>query len=65
MIKRCSATTGRIVKLFPESGNAYDSLGEAYLKAGDKQNALVNYKKAYDLNPENENAKKIVDELSK
>ncbi|MEI9921424.1 MAG: serine hydrolase [Bacteroidota bacterium] len=53
-----------IVKAFPDSGNAFDSLGEAYLKAGDKQNALVNYRRAFELNPENENAKKIVDELS-
>lgn len=53
-----------IVKAFPESANAFDSLGEAYLKAGDKQNALVNYKRAYDLNPENENARKIIEELS-
>jgi CubicO group peptidase (beta-lactamase class C family) len=53
-----------IAKVFPESGNAFDSLGEAYLKAGDKQRALANYKKAYALSPDNAHAKEIIDELS-
>jgi len=31
---------------FPESANVYDSLGEAYERLGDKDNAVANYKNA-------------------
>jgi CubicO group peptidase (beta-lactamase class C family) len=49
--------------LFPESWNAYDSYGEILLKTGDKNKALEMYKKSIELNPNNENAKKIVESL--
>jgi len=42
------------VRSFPDSWNAYDSLGEAYLKNGDKVNAKKNYEKSLELNPENQ-----------
>jgi tetratricopeptide (TPR) repeat protein len=45
------------VQVFPSSWNAYDSLGEAYMKAGQKQLAIDNYKKSLELNPANDNAK--------
>jgi tetratricopeptide (TPR) repeat protein len=45
------------VQLFSNSPNAYDSLGEAYVKAGQKQLAIDNYKKALELNPANDDAK--------
>ena len=51
--------------LFPSSGNGYDSLGEAYYKQGDKQKALVNYKRSFQLDPTNQNAKNIIAELEK
>lgn len=51
------------VKLYPESANTYDSLGEAYEKAGNKKLAIENYEKAIKLDPNNENAKKIVEKL--
>lgn len=35
----------------PESANAWDSLGEAYVTKGDKQNAIANFKKSLSLNP--------------
>lgn len=44
------------VNEFPNSWNSYDSLGEAYAKAGDKKLAIENYEKSLKLNPENENA---------
>lgn len=50
---------------FPKSGNAYDSLAEAYLADGDKKMAIVNYKKSIELDPTNENAKKVLAEISK
>jgi tetratricopeptide (TPR) repeat protein len=45
------------VQVFPSSWNGYDSLGEAYMKAGQKQLAIDNYKKSLELNPTNEGAK--------
>ena len=45
-----------IVAEFPDSSNPYDSLGEAYLKSGNKELALANYEKSLALNPDNFNA---------
>ena len=45
------------VQLFPSSSNAYASLGEAYMEAGQKQSAIDNYKKSLELNPANDDAK--------
>ncbi|MCV9926519.1 serine hydrolase [Flavobacterium sp. LS1R49] len=53
------------VDAFPKSGNAYDSLGEAYLKDGDKKLAILNYKKSIQLDPKNESGKKTLEEISK
>lgn len=39
------------VTLFPESANPYDSLGEAYMRKGDKESAVINYEKALAINP--------------
>ena len=44
------------VTLFPESANAYDSLGEAYLNGGQTEKAIRSYKKSLELNPDNQNA---------
>ena len=48
---------------FPQSANAFDSLGEAYLEAGDRQSAIENYKKSLLLNPENGNARAVLKKL--
>ncbi|MFC1852287.1 alpha/beta fold hydrolase [candidate division CSSED10-310 bacterium] len=48
---------------YPDSGNVYDSLGEAYLKDGQKDLALKNYEKAVELNPGNSAAKQVIKEL--
>ena len=50
-------------KLFPESSNTYDSYGEALLKKGNKEEAIKNYKKSIELNPNNQNAIKALTEL--
>ena len=50
---------------YPESWNVYDSLGEAYLKVGDKVNAKINYSKSVELNPESEGGKAVIEELNK
>jgi CubicO group peptidase (beta-lactamase class C family) len=51
------------VEMFPDSTNAYDTLGEAYLSEGNKDLALANYKKAIELDPQNANALQIVKRL--
>ena len=48
---------------YPKSGNVYDSLGEAYLKDGRKELAIKNYEKSLELNPNNENARKILKQI--
>ena len=48
---------------YPESANAYDSLGEVYMKNGDKELAFRNYSKSLQFNPDNENAKKMLEQL--
>ena len=47
----------------PGSANAYDSMGEAYLDAGNNELALANYKKSVELDAENANAIQIINEL--
>jgi len=53
------------MQLYPKSANAYDSYAEACLKLGDKEQALVNYKRALSLDPQNTNAARVVAELEK
>ena len=48
---------------FPESANAYDSLGEAYAARGDTELAIASYRKSLELNPENNNAEEKLREL--
>lgn len=51
------------VEQFPESSNVYDSLGEGYMIAGDNKNAIKNYERSLKLNPANDNAKKMLEQL--
>ena len=51
------------VEAFPDSFNAYDSLGEAYKAAGQKELSIKNYEHSLKLNPDNENARIILKEL--
>ena len=51
------------VEMFPASGNPYDSLGEAYLKDGQKDMALANYKKSVEIDPKNANGAQVVKRL--
>ena len=39
------------VEAFPQSFNVYDSLGEAYAAAGEKELAIKNYEKSLELDP--------------
>jgi pimeloyl-ACP methyl ester carboxylesterase len=48
---------------FPGSWNVYDSLGEAYLKDGQIDLAIKNYEKSLEIDPKNENARKVLKEI--
>jgi len=51
------------VEAYPKSSNVYDSLGEAYMVAGNKKEATKNYEKSLALNPDNRNATKMLEKL--
>lgn len=53
------------VESFPRSSNAYDSLAEGYMRAGDKARAIVNYERAIQLNPKNANSRVMLQKLSR
>lgn len=50
------------VEAYPDSANVYDSLGEAYMKNGNKESAIKNYEKSVRLNPDNKSG---IDALKK
>jgi len=52
-----------VVDSFPQSANAYDSLGEAYAAAGDVDRAIANYERSLELNPGNTNAEEWLQKL--
>ena len=66
-----------MAKLFPTTYNAYDSeyfsdrsnvygiLGSCYLEDGQKEKAIVNFKKAITLNPDDTNAIELIKKLEK
>ncbi len=51
------------VEEYPREGDVYESLGEAYMKSGDKQLAIKNYEKALELDPQNQNAAALLKKL--
>lgn len=50
-------------QLFPEASNAWDSLGEACLAAGDEEAALAHYEYSLVLDPGSETARAAVARL--
>ena len=51
------------VELYPEIGNTYDSLGEAYLAKGEEALAIKNYSRALELDPDNDHAREVLQNL--
>jgi len=43
------------VEMFPDAFNTHDSLGEAYLAAGQRERAIAAYRRSVELNPANAN----------
>jgi CubicO group peptidase (beta-lactamase class C family) len=53
----------RNTELHPQSANTWDSLGEAYVNAGQKDQAIQSYEKALQLNPNQESSKTALAKL--
>jgi hypothetical protein len=51
------------IESYPDSANAYDSLGDAYLKRGAKELAIKNYKRSLELNPKNDYTRQKLNSL--
>lgn len=51
------------VSAYPESSNVYDSLGEAYMGAGRRGEAIANYRRSLELDPANGNAVEMLRRL--
>ena len=54
-----------VTQLFPDSANAWDSLAEGYLEAGDKEKAKEYYEKAYKMDPDGPTGKNATSMLRK
>jgi tetratricopeptide (TPR) repeat protein len=52
-------------EVFPQSFSVFNSLGEAYMKNGEKIFAKKNFEKSLELNPQNENARRVLEQLTK
>lgn len=52
---------GYVVERYPESWNAWDSLGEAQLAAGDTSAARESYAESLRLNPNNQTARQVLE----
>ncbi|HSA95856.1 MAG TPA: alpha/beta hydrolase-fold protein [Acidobacteriota bacterium] len=53
------------VRRYPDSWNAHDSLGEAYVEAGRTRDAIRSFERSLRLNPGNANAKKRLEALGR
>jgi len=52
------------VEAYPQSGNVYDSLAEAYMDEGNKPVAIADYNKSLQVNPKNRNAVQMLKKLN-
>ena len=52
------------VDRFPANANAYDSLAEAYLTKGDREEAIEMYRKALEVDPTFENSQRMLEQLT-
>jgi cytochrome c-type biogenesis protein CcmH/NrfG len=58
-VKVCAAN----VELYPGDANAWDSLGEGQMTAGDTTAAIASYRKSLQLDPANTNAVRMLEKL--
>ena len=62
-LKDAIAVFAHNTRRFPDSWNAFDSLGEAYAAAEDRAKAIESYQRSLELNPDNANAKAMLERL--
>lgn len=48
---------------FPQSYNVWDSLGEVYYQSGNTEEAIKNYEKSVQLNPNNEGGRRMLERI--
>ncbi len=48
-------------RVFPEAFNTWDSLGEAHMELGHDEEAIQNYERSLELNPDNSNAETMIE----
>jgi hypothetical protein len=53
------------VLMYPKSANVFDSLGEAYMKDGQKDLTVKNFRELLELNIENNNTREMLKKLCK
>jgi len=63
MIAEAIAVFQLNVEAFPEAFNTHDSLGEAYMAAGQNELAIASYQRSLELNPDNTNAVAMLQRL--
>jgi CubicO group peptidase (beta-lactamase class C family)/predicted negative regulator of RcsB-dependent stress response len=51
-------------EMYPQNANIYDSLGEFYMRRGEKQQAIKSYKRALEINPSSAKAKQMLEKLT-
>jgi len=54
-----------VTRRFPDSANAWDSLGEAQLAAGDRKASLASYRRSLKLDPSNDHAREQIAALER
>jgi tetratricopeptide (TPR) repeat protein len=52
-------------EFYPKSSATYAALGQAYAKKSDTQNAIKSFEKAVELDPNNQNAKRQLEQIKK
>jgi tetratricopeptide (TPR) repeat protein len=62
-VKEAIAIFGLIISEFPNSANAYDSMGEAFLQAKDSVKSLEYYEKSLSMNPDNFYAEDVIQNI--
>jgi len=53
------------ITVYPDSWQAYDALGDVYMAKEDKEQAVQNFKKSLELNPQNTDAEQMLIKLGK
>ena len=64
-IKNAISIFKLLISEFPNSSNAYDSMGESYFLNNQFELSKKNYQKSLELDPENKNAEKMISRIKK